>query len=174
MSATLKAIKNAATTTIQVGELWWQVRKVRSSDVARVGFAALAMADDGSGGMDPDAALARMTPKQMAEITDLQAATVCAGTLAVSSDGGQGWDPVSLVLEQEKEDIEAGVMCVHSLPPGTVEELFTEVMSLSTDKGAAAERLKSFLGEAGGAAGAGHTGEEVREAPPRNTGTGPV
>ena len=87
MSATLKAIKNAATTTIQIGELWRQVRKVRSSDVARVGFAAMAMADDGRGGMDPDAAMARMTPKQMAEITDLQAATVCAGTLAVSSDG---------------------------------------------------------------------------------------
>ena len=173
MSATLKAIKNAATTTIQIGELWWQGRKVRSSDVARVGFAALAMADDGSGGMDPDAAMARMTPKQMAEITDLQAATVCAGTLAVSSDG-EGWDTVTLVVEQAKEDVEAGVMCGHSLPPGTVEELFTEVMSLSTDKGAAAERLKSFLGEAGGATGAGHTGEEVREAPTRNTGTGPV
>lgn len=180
MSGTLHAIQNAATTIIEVDPLHFRVRKVRSSDVARVGFAALTMIGPGDAlevdTEDPEkvqaafeAKIARMSPKQMGEITEMQSAVVCAGVLAVSADEGASWDTVQLVMEQKKENPSKGVLCVHSLPPGCVEACFAEIMNLSTDKGAAAERLKSFLGAAGDPPADSRTGEDLRKTATRNT-----
>ena len=154
MSATLHAIKNAAQSVVEVGELQIRVRKVRSSDVASVGFAALTMLnpanipneDDEAAEEEFEAKLRRMSPKQIGELTEMQTAIVCAGVMGISADGGDSWDDVDLVLESKKEDIDRGRLCVHSLPPGCVESCFAEIMNLSTDRGRSAESLRSFLG----------------------------
>lgn len=182
MSGTLHAIKNASTTTVESGLLHFRVRKVRSSDVARVGFAALTMIspDEVLEPVDPseedqnaafEAKIRRMSPKQMGEITEMQSAVVCAGVLAVSADGGASWDNVQLTMDQKKENIDKSILCVHSLPPGAVETCFTEIMNLSTDKGAAAERLRSFLGETRDPSSHSHTGEDVQPSAFRDTGS---
>jgi hypothetical protein len=156
MSATLHAIRNAATATVEVDSLTFRVRKVRASDVASVGFAALTMlnpanlppedADEAED--DLNAKLRRMSPKQLGELTEMQTAIVCAGVMAVSADSGESWDDVDLVMESKREDPTKGRLCVHSLPPGCVETCFSEIMNLSTDREEAALKLRTFL-EAG-------------------------
>lgn len=173
MSATLHAIRNAATGTVEVDGLHFQIRKVRASDVAQIGVAAMAMMNPSAaaeaeelaeGGEALERALSRMSPKQVGEITEMQAAICCAGVMAISTDGAE-WEPVDLVMESKKEDPDAGRLCVHTLPPGVVESCFSEILELSTDRGGSADRLRSFLetGEPSAPATSGHAGKKIRK-----------
>jgi len=181
MSGTLHAIKNAATSVVEFDPLHFRVKKVRSSDVARVGFAALTMIGPGESPSDAsddaedqeafEAKIRRMSPNQMGEITEMQSAVVCAGVMAVSADGGKNWDDVSLVMDSKKENPDKGFLCVHSLPPGAVETCFAEIMHLSTDKGDAASRLKSFLGKTRDPSDHSQSREDIQSSAFRDTGS---
>ncbi len=178
MSATLHAIKNAATTTIKTGTdeapLWFQIRKVRTSDVAQLGVAALAMMNpknapnpnkkNDDDAQDIEKLLSRLSPKQVGELTEMQAAIACAGVMGISADG-DNFEPVDLVMSSKEEDVDNGRLCVHSLPPGIVETCFAEILELSTDKGGSAARLATFLGseESAPLDDARHTGKKVRK-----------
>lgn len=173
MSATLHAIKNAATSTIFVDPLHFQIRKVRTADVAQIGVAALAMMNPAAAAKktkrkapeeDLESMLSRLSPKQVGELTEMQAAICCAGVMAISTNGEE-WTKVDLVMTSKEEDVDAGRLCVHSLPPGVVENCFSEILELSTDKGGSAARLASFLeaGEQEDPPHAGHAGEKVRD-----------
>ncbi len=175
MSATLHAIKNAATTTIKTGAgdapLWFRIRKVRTSDVAQLGVAALAMMnpknapkDADQDGQDLEKMMSRLSPKQVGELTEMQAAICCAGVMGISTDG-EGFDPLDLVMTSKAENLDEDRLCVHSLPPGVVEELFAAILELSTDRGGSAERLATFLeaGESDGPDDAGHARKKVRK-----------
>jgi len=154
MTTILHAIQSAATDTVEAAGMHWKVRKVCSADLAKVGFAALAMAGaakhDGEGAEDPSAEemLNKVTPKQAEQLASLQDATVAAGVTAVSEDG-ESWEPLKLVIDPKREDADAGVLCVSSLPAGVVSECFGAIMSLSTDGDRCAERLRSFREPAG-------------------------
>tara|TARA_R100001082_G_scaffold110714_1_gene91464 strand:- start:987 stop:1508 length:522 start_codon:yes stop_codon:yes gene_type:complete len=172
MTTILHAIENAATDTVEASGMFWRVNKVSSADLARVGFAALAMATPS----DPDDAPEterdlsnRMTPKQAEKLAALQDATVAAGVSAVSEDGEE-WTPLRLVIDPARQDADAGVLCVNSLPAGVVAACFEACMALSTDQGAAADRLRSFRSGTGSPARSVASSESTGEVPTRSAG----
>lgn len=176
MTTILHAIQSAATEIVEASGMHWRVRKVCSADLAKVGFAALAMSSAASAAADgqddqptPEELVSRISPKQAEQLAGLQDATVAAGLTAVSEDG-QAWEPLQAVIDPHREDADAGILCVNSLPAGVVTACFTAIMSLSTDDGRAAERLRSFREPAGPAAGDLDAGHEDRPLAPRSAG----
>jgi hypothetical protein len=175
MTTILHAIQNAATDTVEAAGMHWQVRKVCSADLARVGFAALAMAS-AAGAADAESTedalenlASTVTPKQAEQLASLQDATVAAGLTAVSEDGVE-WTPLRVVIDAKRESPDAGILCVSSLPAGVVQVCFDAIMALSTDDGRAAERLRAFRGGAGDAAGDLDAGEQAGEVAARSAG----
>ena len=150
----LHAIESASMDTVEVGGLCFRVKKIKSSDLARVGFAALAVAtpaaapSDDTEEADPMDMLRNITPKQAESLADLQDATVCAGTVAVKDgeDEDAAFEGLSLVIDAKRANADKGTLWVGSLPAGCIESLFAKIMELSTDKGEAAERLRRFRG----------------------------
>lgn len=170
----LHAIKDASTDEIEVAGLIFRVHKICSADLAKVGFAAMAMATpEGDGDVDVDAMMKRINPKQAADLAALQEATVAAGTLAVS-DGEGNWDALRLVIDRSKEDADKGVLWVGSLPAGVSDKLFTRIMSLSTDGEEAAKRLRSFRRQSAVSVDDRGVGADLRQDATRNSGVGPV
>ena len=141
----IQAIKESSTDEIEAAGLFWRVRRICSADLARVGFAALAMAtpEQAANDQDLDAALRRINPKQAADLASLQEATVCAGVYGVGDQDGN-WDDLTCSIDKAKEDPDKGVLWVGSLPAGVTDVLFSRIMELSTDGEEAAKRLASF------------------------------
>ena len=141
----LHAISNSTTDEVEAATLWWRVRRINSADLARVGFAAFAIAtpDVDEKDVNPEDFMKTITPKQASDLANLQEATVAAGCIAVG-DGEGAWDDLKLVIDSSRHDPDKGVLWVGSLPPGVLEVLFAKIMSLSTDGEEAAKRLQSF------------------------------
>ena len=170
----LHAIRNASIDEVEAGGLIWRVRRICSADLAKVGFAAMAMATpETDEDMDVDAMMKRINPKQAADLAALQEATVAAGTMAVG-DGEGAWDDLKLVIDKSKEDPDKGVLWVGSMPAGVSDKLFTRIMALSTDENEAATRLAGFRKAAGIPADDRGVEQDVREVAPRSAGVGPV
>lgn len=175
MTTILHAIQSAATDTVEAAGMFWKIQKVNSASLASVGFAALAMsvpAEDADSGasVDPLKDLtSRITPKQAEQLAGLQDATVAAGLTAVSEDGEE-WTPLKLVIDPKREDPDAGILCVNSLPATVVAICFEACMALSTDDGRAADRLRSFRKPAGGPAGDLASEQVPGQIPARNSG----
>ena len=163
----IHAIRNSSIDEVEAAGLLWRVRRICSADLAKVGFAALAMAtpEAAEEGADLDAAMKSLNPKQAADLASLQEATVAAGTMAVG-DGEGNWDELRLVIDKAREDADAGILWVGSLPAGAADILFSRIMELSTDQDEAAKRLAGFCGKAGNADGGGGTGADVRKVAP--------
>ena len=163
----IHAIRNASIDEVEAAGLLFRVRRICSADLAKVGFAALAMAtpEAAEEGADLDAAMKRLNPKQAADLASLQEATVAAGTMAVG-DGEGNWDELRLVIDKTREDADQGILWVGSLPPGVADVLFSRIMELSTDQDEAAKRLAGFRGSAGDTACGHGTGTDVRKVAP--------
>ena len=176
MTTILHAIQSAATDTVEAAGMHWRVHKVNSAALASVGFAALAMSSaaqreqEGAEEPTPEEMLGKVTPKQAAQLASLQDATVAAGVSAVSEDGEE-WEPLKLVIDPKREDADAGVLCVNSLPAGVVTDCFSAIMSLSTDGDRCAERLRSFREPAGSPTGVLDAGDEDRPLAARSAGS---
>jgi hypothetical protein len=165
MSTILKAISDSTTDEVEAAGLLWRVSRISSADLARVGFAALAMATPDSGDADDVEAediMKRITPKQAADMASLQEATVAAGCHAVG-DGEGNWDELKLVIDQSRHAPDKGVLWVGSLPPGVVEDLFARIMELSTDGEEAAARLASFREKSATPARRRRTSKDIRK-----------
>ena len=161
----LHAIKNASIDEVEAAGLFFRVRRICSADLAKAGVAFLAVASpDDNKEQSAEEVMNRISPKQAGEMATLQEATVCAGTIAVGD--GEQWDDLKLVMDQKKEDPDAGLLWVGGLPAGVVDVLFARIMSLSTDGEEAAERLASFRKESGDSSGARGTRQNVRKAAP--------
>ena len=174
MTTILHAIQSAATDTVEAAGMHWKVGKVNSAALASVGFAALAMSSAAQAeGQDdqptPEELVSRVTPKQAEQLAGLQDATVAAGLTAVSEDG-QEWEPLQVVIDPRREDADAGILCVNSLPAGVVTECFTAIMALSTDSGRVSETLARFRGGTESTPRPVVPGEQAGEVPARNTG----
>ena len=157
----LHAIKNASIDEIEAAGLFWRVRRICSADLAKAGVAFLAVASpETDNEQTPEEIMKRVTPKQAGEMAGLQEATVCAGTIAVGD--GEQWDDLRLVIDQNKEDADKGVLWVGGLPAGVSDILFARIMSLSTDGEEAAERLRSFRKQRRIDANPGGIGQDVR------------
>ena len=157
----LHAIKNASIDEIEAAGLFWRVRRICSADLAKAGVAFLAVATpETDNEQTPEEIMKRVTPKQAGEMAGLQEATVCAGTIAVGD--GEQWDDLRLVIDQNKEDADKGVLWVGGLPAGVSDILFSRIMSLSTDGEEAAERLRSFRKKPGDPVDTRGIGQDVR------------
>ena len=139
----LHAIQNASIKEVELDNgLTFRIKKICSADIAKAGVAFMAMASPDMEQMDEAAIMKRLTPEAAGKMAMLQEATVAAGVMAVSA--GDDFEDVTLVMEKDKEDPDGGRLWVGSLPAGTMEILFAEVMELSTDGEGASQRLKSF------------------------------
>ena len=178
MSTILHAIQNASMDTVEASGMEWRVRKVCSADLARVGFAALAVATpsatpsatNGQAADDLAVTLSRISPKQAEHLAGLQDATVCAGCMAVREPEGE-WEELALTIDPKKANPDKAILWVGSLPAGVIEVLFTRIMELSTDGGEAADRLRAFRGRGPERpAGDPPRGEDLRPDAARNLG----
>ena len=139
----LHAIQNASIKEVELDNgLTFRIKKICSADIAKAGVAFMAMASPDMEQMDEAAIMKRLTPEAAGKMAMLQEATVAAGVMSVSA--GDDFEDVTLVMEKDKEDPDSGRLWVGSLPAGTMEILFAEVMELSTDGEGASQRLKSF------------------------------
>ena len=141
----LHAIQNASIKEVKLDNgLTFRIKKICSADIAKAGVAFMAMASPDMEQMDEAAIMKRLTPEAAGKMAMLQEATVAAGVMSVSAPRSLAIEDDSLVMEKDKEDPDSGRLWVGSLPAGTMEILFAEVMELSTDGEGASQRLKSF------------------------------
>ena len=164
MSGILRALSDSTFSEIEIAEcggLRCRVRKVRSADLAGVGLAALnilpaAARTDAENGQpfDPADAIARLDPKKATELLRHQEGMVCASLVAVFDPEAKQWEPIQLVMDAKREDVNAGRLWVGALPPAVQSAVFEEAMRLSTDE-VAASASEGFRGKAGSVASAG-------------------
>jgi hypothetical protein len=145
MSRILKAITDSSVSEIEAGGFLVRVRRVRSSDLAEVGVAALAMvgAAPKEGDKQPDISK-NISPDQAKKLAGYQEAVCCAALLALGDPSNGEWDTVKVVMDAKKENPGKGVLWVGSLPGPIVSAVFAEAMRLSTGGEEAAERLARF------------------------------
>ena len=154
MGNILAAIENSGISEVEAGGMIWRVRKICSADLAKVGHAALAMAQgfDGknrSGGKadTPDDLAARIGAQpveQLQTMAKLKDAIIAAGLMAVGDPATGEWETVEPMINRADADAQGGKLWVGSLPSEISDALFESIMSLSTDGGAALERLHTF------------------------------
>ena len=158
MGNILTAIENSAINEVEAGKMIWRVRKICSADLAKVGHAALAMAQvlapdkpkgKGKGkakSADDDltSTLAAQPVEKLQTMAMLKDAIIAAGLMAGGDPASGEWDDVQAVITREDSNPMNGKIWVGSLPTEISDVLFAEIMNLSTDGGAALERLHSF------------------------------
>lgn len=150
----LSAVTTCATSDIEAAGLLWRCRRIRSSELYEVGAGMLAIVPGG----DPSALAsnpATVTPNAARQLGEMQESIVCAGLIAGSADGGVEWGILKIVPRPEQADAKTRRVYVGDLPSGVVDACFHEIMKLTTDGGAAAERLASFRQAAGAPSDAG-------------------
>jgi len=159
MGTILGAIENSAINVIESGGMLWRVRKICSADLASVGHVALAMAqglEHNPEGEDEDqetiqSKVASAPVEQLQTMAKLKDAVVASGLMEVGDPKTEEWEKVKVTLDRDAGDASKGIIWVGSIPTSVSDELFGEIMSLSTDGGAALERLRSFRKESGDA-----------------------
>ena len=154
-------LKAAATETVKAGGFEWKIRKVSSADLAEVGHASLPILPvdllvKQIVGPKPSKrkakkqteaeqveewarAIQHMSPKSLRNTKDQEASVVAAGTVAVLN--GEGWEPIRMVTGDRESDEANQLLNVRDLPPGVEETLFEAIMSLTSDRGAATDRV---------------------------------
>lgn len=148
MGAAIQALQEASFNEVEVIGLQWRISRIRSSDLAKVGVAAFALAsknDDET----MESSIAALTPEQAEKLASYQEAVVCAGVKQVRPSVDDGWEDVMLMISETRSSPEEGKLWIGSLPAKAITVLFTAIMELSTDEGGAAERLTSFRDAAG-------------------------
>ena len=138
--------------------VYWRVRKVVSSDLAKVQVAALRMvfpAAKADQGNDLDAqmkALNRMGDRELDNVSRLTSGVVCAGVTHVRA-GSDVWEPIALHMDEAARDAaggyDAGQLAVVDLPAGVESALYQAISSLHGDAKGAAESLARFRGGSG-------------------------
>tara|TARA_Y100000593_G_scaffold88419_1_gene170689 strand:+ start:80 stop:631 length:552 start_codon:yes stop_codon:yes gene_type:complete len=166
MGQLLEAIENSTTKAVEAGGMLWKVQKINSAELAKVGHVALAFGqglavkDDkpkrkskAKAKADEVEDVASMMANQPVEALETMAklkdAVVAAGLIAVGDPESGEWEPVEAVLARDDADARAGRLWVGSIPNDVSDLLFQAVMDVSTDGGAALERLRAFRGQPG-------------------------
>lgn len=181
MGQLLEAIEQSTEKEIEAGGMLWRVKKIASSDLARVGHAALALSqalsgntkakkgkaaktDEAEGLADFAATMAKQPVDRLETMARLKDAVVAAGLIAVGSPHDNHWEAVQAVLERDKADAKQGRLWVGSIPSEIADRLFEAVMDVSTESGEVLARLASFRGEPGDAADRGPGRQKIRKA----------
>lgn len=136
---------------VSVGGLDWRVRPPTPMQVLEAGAKAVPRiaADEPEPEGTPSASTVQDRLAQVGlayqGARDLQA-LVCAAVVEVRAPG-QGWEPVTLVLDEAEEDGREEAMWVGTLPPASQIELLTA--ALAAQGGALARVIATFHGEPG-------------------------
>ena len=145
MSRILKAITDSSVSEIEAGGFLLRIRRVRSSDLAEVGVAALAMVGPAEKEGDDRPDLSKnISPEQAKKLAGYQEAVCCAALLALGDPSNGEWDKVKVVMDPKRENPSKGILWVGSLPGPILSAVFSEAMRLSTGGEEAAERLARF------------------------------
>ena len=158
MGQILAAIENSAIREIEIGPMVWRIKKICSADLAAVGHAALAMSQgmegaskskkaDPKDASDVEKLIATQSAESLKTMAKLKDAIVAAGLIAVGNPSTNEFENVKCVLESEKSNAKKGTLWVGSIPNQIADELFSEILDLSTDGGAAVDRLRAFRGK---------------------------
>lgn len=148
MARILHAITDTATSEIESGGFMLRIRRIRSSDMAEVGVAALQLVPQATKEADADTTAEtvsqQVSPQQMRKLTEHQEAVVCAALVALGDPESGEWDPCQIVLDAKRQDPTKGRIWIGSLPPAMVTDAFNEAMRLTSDNEVAASRLAAF------------------------------
>jgi hypothetical protein len=185
MGKLLEAIEQSTEKEIEAGGMLWRVKKIASSDLARVGHAALALSqalsgdkktkpkkgkaakkDESDGMEDFVASMAKQPVDRLATMARLKDSVVAAGLIAVGSPQDGHWESVQAVLDRDKADAKEGRLWVGSIPSEISDRLFEAVMDVSTESGEVLARIASFRGEPGDPSGDRPGGEALRKVAP--------
>ncbi|QDP65646.1 MAG: hypothetical protein GOVbin1454_40 [Prokaryotic dsDNA virus sp.] len=162
MGQLLAAIENSAIKEIDIGPMRWRIKKICSADLASVGHAALAMSQGlegrktkrrskkGSEENDESAIqdlIANSSAEKLKTMAGLKDAIVAAGLIAVINPDTGAVEKVKCTLKSEHSDAQNGVIWVGAIPNHIADQLFSEILDLSTDGGAAVDRLRAFRGK---------------------------
>lgn len=147
MARILQALADTNSSEIEAAGFALRVRKIRSSDLAEVGVAALAAIPNAvpngeAEETEPD--LSSVDPKTAKRLAEHQEQIVCAALLAIGDPASGEWDDCKVVLDPARENPERGIVWVGSLPQGVITAVFNEAMRLATDDGEAVRRLANF------------------------------
>lgn len=140
MSAAERIAQASVGVVVLGPRLHFRIRQIDSALVLEAGGAFLLAARPQAQGEGQGVSL-----KSQVQGRSFMTIVAAAGTTDVSVDGGLTWESCRIVRTKEEEDLPANAMHETSLPPGTVIRLGTEILKFSTDGGAAASRLASFL-----------------------------
>ena len=136
----VQLIQNQASKEVERGGMHWRIKRVRSKDCLRAGLATMIhLAPEDLGDLDPEnqddiqkvasswsSRMAAMTDVQAAKLSDSLDALVCAGVIAVSSDGSD-WEDIKFTLNEREVNIDKSILSVDSLPWTLRQELASEV-----------------------------------------------
>jgi len=150
MGAAIQALQDASFNEVEAIGLQWRISRIRSSDLAKVGVAAFALAAKNEN-ETTESSIAALTPEQAEKLASYQEAVVCAGVKQVRPFADEAWEDVMLMISETRASPAEGRLWIGSLPAKAITVLFTSIMELSTDEGGAAERLTSFRDAAGAA-----------------------
>ena len=91
--------------------------------------------------------LANQSADKLKTMAGLKDAIVAAGLIAVIDPETGAVEKVKCTLKSEQSDAENGVIWVGAIPNHIADQLFSEILDLSTDGGAAVDRLQAFRGK---------------------------
>ena len=172
MSGILEAIEASAYKEVEADGMVWRLRKICSADLAEVGHAAIAMTQGLSGSskgkskkQEPEDVLAGQSKEKLQTMVRLKDAITAAGVVGVRDSNSDEWVDVQVMLDSDKSDPKNGRIWVGSIPNHVADQLFTEILSLATDGGAAVERLQAFREQSGQPASTGPSSKTVQHAP---------
>lgn len=148
-------IAEQARKTVTIEHLEFQIRRVRSSDLARAGnaqlLAMLSATDmDQVREMSPSEAAQllldrykNMTDPQLHRMAASHESMVCAGVVAVRPVGSDEWEPLQVAMKSATDE-NAGVVNIQDLPEPIRKTLSEEIMSHSVDQGGLQEAIDRF------------------------------
>ena len=129
----INLIAGSAIRTVTLDGLEFQIRRVRSADLAMAGNAqllAMVSAQD-------------ITPVQLTKLRQAQEAMVVAGVVAIRQTGSEEWQPIEVSSSKPSDDA-AGSLNVGDLPDGYRKRLSEEIMAHSVDQGGLQQSLDTF------------------------------
>jgi len=140
------ALAQASQDTVEAAGLHWRLRRITSAELMEAGGGILlAVAPRRKGEKAVTAEDLAADPKKLASMHAFNEAVVCAAVQQVSRDGVT-WEEITFLLDRRGASPGSGRVHVSALPSAAVTTIAGRVMSLSTDGGAAADRIASFLG----------------------------
>lgn len=168
MPGLITEMAKEARNTIDIGDVTWHIRRVRSRELitAQVGMLMMIGTDPTNGEFSKltkwDIAQ-RLGSEGVEKKQHLTEGVVIAGVIGVEGKG-YPFESLQLMQNEEQEDPAQGRMWVGSITTATIAELFVAITALTTKGGAVLDVVNSFRdGESG--SDSADSGEDSQDVP---------